>query len=230
MGCKKMTRFPKLITPWFVVLGLSIWLGFEVAVLLADHAGITRVRQDLAGLENVRDINRALQKRRWQYEELLQLRQGNRELNRLSAELQRLKEIGDGRGVVLDEAAQLQKLRRDNQWIREENLQLEQAPETLQAEQTLDANQLKQIAKAFRLYAEVNSGRLPGNLSELKFYTPADVFQSLQTSRFEILVAGGMADIAEPAKTPLLRSKSADRQNLRAYLFADGHLELKREE
>ncbi|MDB6110174.1 MAG: hypothetical protein JWR69_1924 [Pedosphaera sp.] len=227
-----MTKFLKSIVLWLMVLGLSTWLGCLVSTLRADYAGITQLRQDLDGLKEARAANRVVEKLRWQNEELAQLRESNQELHRLRQEIQRLREAEAKRKreLVQGEEEQLQKLRQDNQRVREENLQLERAPETIQAEQTLDVNRLKQIAKAFRLYAEVNPGQSPGNFNELKFYTPAEVFQALEPGRYEILAVSGAADIAEPDKTPLLRSKAKDKQNLRAYLFADGHLEMKSEE
>jgi hypothetical protein len=227
-----MTKLSKSTGLWLLVLGLSTWLGCLLSTLRADYTGLTQLRQDLAGLNEARAANRALQKLRWQNEELAQLRESNQELHRLRQELQRLREAEARRKreLLQGDEVQLQELRQDNQRVREENLQLAGSPETIQAEQTLDVNQLKQIAKAFRLYADVNSGKLPGDFNELKYYTPAEVFQSLETNRYEILAVGEVADIAEPDKTPLLRSKVKDQQNLRAYLFADGHLEMKKEE
>jgi hypothetical protein len=227
-----MTRFSKSTGLWLLVLGLSTWLGCLLSTLRADYAGITQLRQDLDGLKEAREAHRALQKLRWQNEELAQLRENNQELHRLRQEIQRLRqaEARRKRELVQGEEEQLRELRQDNQRFREGNRQLAGSPETIQAEQTLDVNQLKQIAKAFRLYAEVNPGQSPGNFNELKFYTPAEVFQALEPGRYEILAVSGGADLAEPDKTALLRPKTKDRQNLRAYLFADGHLEMKREE
>jgi prepilin-type processing-associated H-X9-DG protein len=114
-------------------------------------------------------------------------------------------------------------------WKRAENQALEKDPITVSARQAVDVGELTQIAAAIGLYAKMNGNNLPAQFADLKHYTTADVFPSLETNRFELLHQGKLTDIANPVSTPLVRARAKDRQNQRPYLFADGHLEIREE-
>ena len=86
-----------------------------------------------------------------------------------------------------------------------------------------------QIGQAFSLYAKMNDDKIPEDFAQLKYYITSDIFPTLETDRYEILYKGKLADIADPANTPLLRSKLKNSQNQRPYFFADGHLEIMQE-
>ncbi|MEY2427926.1 MAG: hypothetical protein QOJ40_811, partial [Verrucomicrobiota bacterium] len=124
---------------------------------------------------------------------------------------------------------QMSQLKTENLQLRGENQQLEQAPQILSARQQVDVDELNQIAGALSLYAKMNDNRLPAQFGELRSYSTAEVFPTLETNRFELLYQGNLTNISDPANTPLVRAQAKNLLNQRAYLFADGHLEIRDE-
>ncbi len=202
-----------------------LWL---CQTIRAQRASLAHLRRGRIVSEEIQAAKDSLQTLRRQAEEAVQLRVQNAELDRLRREIA----LANEKGIELPPELQPEadKLRSEIQELRGENQRLAGAPEMLEAGQIVTANELAQIGRAFGGYVELNDGRLPESFSELESCTPSAVFPTLHTNKYEILAAGKLDEIREPANTPLLRSKFPDAQNLRAYLFADGHLEMKREE
>ena len=211
----------------FLVLAFSIYFSFLYSNFRFQNGKIGILRLQLAELSQIRTQNQALQKILWQSEELEELRKDNAELFRIRNEIRRLREAAEKK---LDSEKNLEEqLQTENANLRNENQQLEQAPEIASARQAVDVNELMQIGQAFSVYAKMNGNKIPEDFTELQSYTTADIFPTLETDRYEILYKGKLADIAEPANTPLLRAKLKNSQNQRPYIFADGHLEIMQE-
>ena len=217
---KSRLRFIGLL---FLLLAFSIFFSFLYFNFRVQNGKIAILRQQLAELSQIRTQNQALQKVLWQSEELEELHKDNAELFRIRNEIRRLRDAAEKK---LDSEQNLEEqLQTENANLRFEKQQLEQAPEIVSASQTVDANELMQIGQAFSLYAKMNDNKIPEDFTELKSYTTADIFPTLETDRYEILYKGKLTDIADPANTPLLRAKLKNSQNQRPYFFVDGHLE-----
>src|SRR6266550_2466426 len=215
------------------LLGLFLGAGIYCSLLYSHSrlqcAKIAVLRQQLADVAQVRAQNQALRKILLQLDELDELRKDHAELFRLRNEIGRLQAAGEKRKLAAVRTAeeQLSQLKTENIRLRDENQQLEQAPQTVSARQQVDVDELNQIAGALSLYARMNDNKLPAQFGELRSYSSAEVFPTLETNRFEILYQGNLTNIADPANTPLVRAQAKNLLNQRAYLFADGHLEIR---
>jgi hypothetical protein len=217
------------------LLGLVLADGIYCSLLFShsrlERARIAVLRQQLADLAPVRAQNQALRTILFQLDELDQLRKDHAELFRLRNEIGRMQLADEKRKLAAARSAedQLSQLKTENTQLRDENQQLAQAPQTVTARQEVDVDELNQIAGALTLYARMNDNKLPAQFSELKSYSTAEVFPTLETNRFEIVYQGNLTSIADPAITPLARAQAKNSLNQRAYLFADGHLEIRDE-
>jgi prepilin-type processing-associated H-X9-DG protein len=199
--------------------------------LHSTNAAIASLRRQLSDAAAVKAENETLQQILRQSEDLDDLRKDNAEVFRARREIARLqtaleKRKRDSARSLEEQVSQLQA---ENLQLRDENQQLERSPKTVSAREAVDLNELGEIGQVLGLYASMNSNNLPQNLTELKSYAATDVFSTFETNRFEFVYQGNLTAIADPARTPLLRSKFKDDQNQRPYLFADGHVATQRE-
>ncbi|SRR6266581_378615 len=217
------------------LLGLLLAAGIYCSLLYShsrlERAKIAALRQQLADSAQVRAQNQALRKIFLQLDELEDLRKDHAEIFRLRNEIGQLQAAWEKRKLAAARGAeeQVSQLKTENNQLRDENQQLEQAPRTLSARQEVDVDELNLIAGALSLYAKMNDNQLPAQFAELRSYSTAEVFPALETNRFEILYTGKLTSIADPANTPLVRAQAKNLLNQRAYLFADGHLEIRDE-
>ncbi|HWF18847.1 MAG TPA: hypothetical protein VG754_06240, partial [Verrucomicrobiae bacterium] len=120
-------------------------------------------------MSRVRTQNKALQQKLRQFEELGRLRKDHDELFRMRNQIRELQASAEEKKSDL--ARTLSDLQAENLKLRDKYGQLEQTPEAISARLFVDANELTQIGQALRLYANMNSNRLPEDLAELKYYT-----------------------------------------------------------
>jgi hypothetical protein len=217
------------------LLGLLLAAGIY-CFSLSSHCRLQRekialLQRQMADSTQVRAQNQALRKTLLQLDVLDDLRKDHAELFRLRNEIGQLQAATELRKLAAARSAeeQLAQLKTENIRLRDGNQQLVQAPQTLSARQQVDVDELNQIAGALSLYAKMNDNKLPAQFSELRSYSTADVFPTLETNRFEIVYQGNLTNIADPANTPLVRAQAKNLLNQRAYLFADGHLEIRDE-
>jgi prepilin-type processing-associated H-X9-DG protein len=183
---------------------------------------VSRLQLELANLPRLRAENKELREISLRAEELKNLREENNEIPRLQ------KEVGELRLNLAQETRErMSRLEAEDERLAGISQQLEESPETIRSRQVMDMTQLRQIAEAFSAYIGEHDGELPANFSDLRRFVSAGVWSTLETSRFEILLRGRLDDIAAPDKTPIVRSISKDKENQRAYLFADGHVEMR---
>ena len=182
-------------------------------------------------LKSARPDSQALRRISSEIEELEDLGKGREESVRLRSEVERLQSELEKRNLAATRtvAAQASRLREENSRLQKENRELGESQPVVLARQLVDEGELMQIAQGLALYAKMNDSALPKNLAELKHYTTAQVFETLETNRFELLHVGKLTDIADPSHTALARVRAKDAQNQRPYLYADGHLEVKDE-
>jgi prepilin-type processing-associated H-X9-DG protein len=214
-----------------LILASGLYAAFLYSHLRSTQTKTALLREQLSDSDKIRQENEKFHRILRETEELELLRNDNAERSQLRNEVARLQAVIDKRkrDAELDLNRQVSQLQSENVQLRGEIQQLEQAPETIAARQTVDASELMEIGQAIGSYARMNDNRLPQTLSELRSYTAANVFPALETNRFEILFTGKLTQISDPAKTPLARTKSKDAQNQRPYLFADGHVEIQSE-
>jgi RNA polymerase sigma factor (sigma-70 family) len=162
--------------------------------------------------------------------------------NAAPADSRQLEELLRLRGEV----AQLRRLPPDLERLRAENERLRakatgQVEATPVADSQYDAFTQQGLAKmnyarswglAFMLFAEANGGALPKRFEDATaFFGNEDNPGTLNAAQFEITYQGSLKDIAEPARTIILRERESvpnpKRPGLaRTYLFADGHTEI----
>src|SRR6266436_2358918 len=164
-----------------------------------NRAQIEMLQEQLAEFGQVRAQNQALRILLAQLDELEALRKDNAELLRIRHEILELQATADKRKLAAARSreGQVLQLQTDNLQLRLENEQLEQAPQIVSARQQVDVDELAQIGDALRLYAKMNDNNLPGQFAELRHYTTADIFPTLETNRFEFLYQGKLTSISD---------------------------------
>jgi prepilin-type processing-associated H-X9-DG protein len=199
------------------------------ALLWRDYTShkrdLERLRAELFQLRKISRDNEAARKARADLEELEQLRRNHIELGELALKLRGLRKAQAQRQARENENANdVRKLESENAQLRSQVEQLKHAPTTAEARRSVDGTQLAQIAHYFRGYARNNGGKFPSDFAELKYYLPANVYPNIETDRFEILT-GAAIGTSDPGQAPIVRTRFADEQNTRIFLFADGHVE-----
>jgi hypothetical protein len=203
------------------------------ALLCADFRSrgrqLDRLRQEVSRLSGVSKQNEALQKAYAQLEELERLRRNHLELGELAVKIGALRQAQAERKMEAQQAGgeQIRRLELENAQLRAELEQVKTAPGSIEARRSVDGSELQHIGLFFRSYARNNHGKYPTDFTELRYYLPAAVYPSIETNRFEILVQETDV-IPDPGQQALVRTGILDDQNIRLYLFADGHLETRR--
>ena len=188
----------------------------------SQNLEVSRLQRELADLPRLRAENKELREISLRAEELKSLREDSEELPRLQQAVLKLR-----LNLAQEARKQMSKLEAEDERLADINQQLEESPEIIRARQVMDVTQLRQIAKAIGGYIREHDGKSPANFSELRHFVSPGIWATLETSRFEMLLRGRLDDIAAPDKTPIVRSISKDKENQRAYLFADGHVEMR---
>lgn len=146
------------------------------------------------------------------------------------------------------EVGQLRRQAKDNGDLAEQNRQLREAfnalaqragapvnepeadPEKRFAIERL--NQSKQLILGLIMYANDNEEKLPADLASISNYFGNAASELLQNHPFELVLQGCLTNVPNPSTTIAVRSQSPFLMNgkrAKAYGFADGHAELKRE-
>lgn len=154
-------------------------------------------------------------------DEVARLREGQKQLRRLEDENQRLRQATARRPATADEESTPNA-----------------AEEEVQKMGILRLNAAKNWAIALHQFAAEHEDRFPATITEASKYHPeANDTARLEpiNDRFEVMYRGSLKDIAEPARTIVLRetesfvvhSKTHGRlMHHRTYGFADGHSEI----
>jgi TolA-binding protein len=196
----------------------------------ASHSRqLARLQQEVARLREASAPNEALQLNHSQLEELERLRRTHLELDELTLKIAALRQDQARRKMEAQQAGgeQIRRLEGENAQLRAQLEQTKAAPGNAEARRSVDSSQLEHISHFFRSYARNNKGKYPTDFTELKYYLPAAVYPSIETNRFEILVQETEVN-PDPGQQALVRTRFLDDQNIRLYLFADGHLETRR--
>ena len=99
----------------------------------------------------------------------------------------------------------------------------------METEYLAQVGRLRVLAASLHLFAEDNDGLLPRDFSQLASYLEPQMAQNLELSRYEIVAGGRLSDIEDPETTVIVREKKKDKHGIRAYVFADGRVELFKE-
>jgi len=218
----------RLTTAILLVLLLSCcgYWAFLWTEYTSHQRDLERLRGEVAQLRETSADNQAARKARGDLEELDQLRRNHAELGELASKISVLRQAQarQSQEVYSGGGDQVRRLEVENQQHRGELEQLKHASTTIAARRSVDGTQLEQIASFFRSYARNNKGKYPRDFTELRYYLPANVYPAIETNRFEILNQDDDVS-ADPGQQPLVRTRSADDQNVQLYLFSDGHVE-----
>jgi prepilin-type processing-associated H-X9-DG protein len=198
----------------------------QIRAASAENEGLQSQRQEI---ERLRVDNQQLER----------LRRDNQELHRLRGEVRQLRE----------QSKMIDQLQADNLLLREEGerLQRTQAQAAAQqqdqqqsaalAELQAAKNEMlrrvgisRQIGVALIQHAQNHQDQLPTDLTQLRDSVGEGESGKVDLRAYEILAAGKLAEIPEPTKTAVVREKQKDARGLRVYVFADGHVELKKED
>ena len=152
------------------------------------------------------------------------------EVNRLRNELATLRRE---KLRLLDAAANQRRGEPVRAAINQESADAEMQKEQHKAEMIGRMNYLKQTILGFHLFAEKHEGSLPSQLADADLFLDESVRNHPSRELFEMVYAGKLADIKEPARTILIRQKIADPAPnggyVKGYGFADGHSEIHKE-
>ena len=159
--------------------------------------------------------------------ELLRLRGEVTQLRRRQSELEKLKEENAAlRGRLLAAA--------DSANRADERAQEEDGAKQVGIAKL---NYTRVWLQAFRNFAEQNQGRMPANFDLARAYLPQGFNSEMDPNQFEIVFSGLLQQIQDAGKEAqniiVLREREAyvglDGVRSKAYAFADGHSEIRRE-
>lgn len=204
--------------------GAYLWQQRIIDQLRAENQRLTQAELTLTA-----ERDNALAAVSGSAEELKRQQSDKSELLRLRGEI----------GVLRKHAKDAEKLAEQNQALQSALAQKTQAAPNAETEPDPERrfaverlNQSKQIVLGLYMYAEDNQHQIPADLNSISNYLGNAPTDYLQNNSFELVLQGALTNVANPASTIAVRSKSpfvVNGKSMKVYGFADGHAELKQE-
>jgi outer membrane murein-binding lipoprotein Lpp len=208
--------------------GVYYWQQQKLNQLSTANKELTSAQQNL---EKERDD--AIKSAKAARNELAQSETDKTELIRLRGEVAPLRR----------QVKELDTLRAQNQQMKSTISQISSAAQAkpVPQEQPQDAQRqavvakmsdAKQMVMAMLLYANDNRGQLPADFNQTANYWNKNGNSFTGTNKFEVVLGGPLNAVANPTTTIAVREAEPITINgvrLKAYGFADGHAEIKRE-
>jgi RNA polymerase sigma factor (sigma-70 family) len=163
------------------------------------------------------------------------------ELERLRREKGELLRLRGEVGTLRTQARELEKLREHNRQLQTSLAKVSQAAQHSETDPEADLQRQVVIAKlndakllvlGLHMYASDNQNRLPADINQASNYWANAGHRLTETNQFELVIQGSLTSITNPSTVIAVREKEASLVNgkwVKAYGFADGHSEYKRE-
>ncbi len=224
---------PKILLTTALIAGLGAFVVFLQMALQKERARGAALRAEVeTAREAAATAEEALGR---QADELERLRADRRELNRLRGEVTSLRSDAARADGLEDQVARLRAAQGEAEApstplnpLTEEELEAERQINLARMEH------MKQWGLALITYAVENEELLPANLESAQAFLPPDRNQAgleMVPGDFELRLQGRLSDVENPSNTILAceREPWVDSQGrlTRAYVFADGHSELR---
>lgn len=230
-------------------------VGLLMVIALAGAAAFAVVQKRMLGElrrenEQLRAASAENEGQQSQRQEIERLRVDNQQLERLRRDNQELHRLRGEVRQLREQAKMIDQLQADNLLLREEGERLQRTQAQAAAAQQQDQQQSaalaelqaaknellrrvgisRQIGTALIQHAQNHQDQLPTDLTQLRDSVGEGESGKVDLNAYEIVAAGKLAEILEPTKTAVVRERQKDARGLRVYVFADGHVELKRED
>ena len=216
------------------IIGATLAAAVGMGVYEAHQA--SRVRRENQNLISQQETladerDKALGAATGKDSELQRLQKNENELLRLRGEI----------GMLRRQSEDLEKLREENRQLRAALAKSSQGahqpttdPDDTPERQGVIAkmNDAKLLVLGLFMHASDNQDRLPPDLSQATNYLAKSEHRLTGTNQFELVAQGSLKSFTNPAATIVVREKEASLYNgnwAKAYGFADGHAEIKRE-
>ncbi|MCK6500365.1 MAG: hypothetical protein L6Q38_12900, partial [Nitrospira sp.] len=175
---------------------------------------------------------------------------GTAELEALRQDRLRLMELRNEVGKLRDTERRLAELERENRRLKEKTAPPDASAQSDKEARDLEAEMQNGLGlarmtftgawmRAFYLYAAENDDRFPESFADAAKHFQVDehspAVSVLDPNRFEVVFKGSLKDIADPARTIVIRERDAftttsketgAKIQHRTYAFADGHSEI----
>ncbi len=218
----------KTALPWIVAIAALTGAYFFFSAGQKKSSELASLRAVVAEGEQVRDENDGLIKLKVQANEIARLKKENEGAAKLQEEIQQLREDKQGLANQIQAAQEsIEAARAKIITANSRPTQPEPAP-FVEPGSDQEMSLMKQVGTALFMSAADHDGTFPTNLTGVtNYYTgSARVFE-----QFELLTMTQKSDeIQQPASTVLVRGKFTDANGRRTYLFADGHVEVRKDE
>lgn len=207
-------------------VGTGVYEGRQVSRLRSENQTLISQQETLTD-----ERDKALAAAAGKDSELQRLEKDKNELLRLRGEVGLLRRQTNELGKLREANRQLQaSLPKSSQPAQQPETEPEYSPEIQVVHAKL--NDAKLLVLGLMMHASDNQDRLPTDLSQTTNYLANGERRLTGTNQFELVVQGSLKNIANPATTIAVREKEASLVKgtwLKAYGFADGHSEYKKE-
>jgi RNA polymerase sigma factor (sigma-70 family) len=161
-------------------------------------------------------------------DELERLKREAAEVHKLRGEVAALRrERADTAKVADENAHRRQPLKTDEPQTEPDTPDLSAEEEAEGQINIAKGNYLKKWGLAFNSFAAEHEGRMPKDFSQLQQYLPANLESA--PGQFEVVYQGTLKELKNPDQVIVIREKESRQTGnggwLRAYVFADGHVE-----
>jgi RNA polymerase sigma factor (sigma-70 family) len=218
-----------------LVAGLGTPLALQYGANKKLEEENLALHQQIEVVDQLRAENELMAASRIDPDELERLRRDNAELHRLRGEV----------ALLRSQQQDADRLKAENAELRQTSATMLQSTADEVAASLLKEQEFKtnidrlNLPKywmlAIHLYAQENEGMVPAEAVAALAFVPSEVdaIEGLTADDLEVVYAGRLDEIQDPARTIVLRERepriSLDGKWTRAYGFADGHSELRAE-
>ena len=214
----------KTIFPWVVAIAALAGAYFFFSAGQKKSSELASLRAVVGEGEQVRDENDGLKKLKVRANEIARLKKENEGISKLREEIQQLRD--DKQGL----ANQIQVAQESIETARAKIITASSRPAqpapVVEPGSIEEMNSMKQVGLALRIFADEHNDVFPTNFPATKEYLGTFDLKILE--QFELLPMTKKLD--EDPYAVLARGKFTDSNGRRTYLFADGHVEVRKEE
>lgn len=220
----------KTVLPWLLAIAALAGAYFFFSAGQKKSFELASLRAVVAEGEQVRDENDGLKKLKVLANEITRLKKENEGISKLQEEIQQLREDKQGLANQIQTAQEsVETARAKIISIGSNDSRPVQSAPVVEPASLEEVNSMKQVGLALLMFANDHSDTFPTNFVPTKEYLGAFDLKILE--QFEFLVpVQKMSEVQQPMSTILARGKFADANGRRTYLFADGHVEIRKDQ
>jgi len=221
----------KTVLPWVLAIAALCGAYFFFSAGQKKSSELASFRAVIGEGDQVREENDGLKKIKAQVDEIARLKKDNEDVTKLRGEVQQLRE--DKQGL----ANQIQTAQETIDAAQSKAVAIAAASRPVQPKPVLEPasreeiNAMKQVGLGLIMSANDHGGALPTGLAGWTDYLKGSTIDAKVLEQFVFFdMKEKLQEIKEPASTILARGRFTDANSRRTYVFADGHVEVRKDE